>query len=61
MQIDDDSYEEIMDAHRGLSAAQSQRFDAALVLLLAHQVADRRLLRDFLRAARGAVLARENA
>ena len=49
-----------MNAHRGLSPAQSQRLDAALVLLLAHHVDDASLLPDCLESARAAALGQEN-
>lgn len=55
----DDWYEELMNAHKGLSEAQSRRFDAALVLLLANLVNDPHLLRRCLADARAAVQARE--
>jgi hypothetical protein len=57
--MNDDWYEELMNAHRGLAGAQSQRLDALLVLLLANQIADLPALRGCLRAAR-AVLTQEN-
>ena len=59
MHITDDWYEELMNARRGLSDAQSQRLDAALVLLLANRIADLPVLRDLVDAARVAVLTQE--
>ena len=59
--MNDDWYEDLMNAHSGLSDAQSRRLDAALVLLLANQIADPPALRDCLQAARAAVLAQENS
>ena len=59
MHITDDWYEELMSARRGLSDAQSQRLDAALVLLLANRIADLSVLRDLVDAARVAVLTQE--
>lgn len=56
----DDCYEELMNAHRDLSGTQSRRLDAALVLLLSHELNDRAALRRCLQAARDAVL-REQA
>ena len=55
----DDWYEELMNAHRGLSGAQSERLDAALVLLLADQVRDPMKLRACLDSARFAALTQE--
>jgi hypothetical protein len=49
-----------MNTHRGLSEAQSQRLNAALVLLLANRIADLPPLRDSFHAARAAVLMQEN-
>ena len=60
MHTPDDWYEELMNAHRGLSEAQSQRLNAALVLLLANRIADLPPLRDSFHAARAAVLMQEN-
>lgn len=45
-------YEQLLDAHQGLSAEQSALLNARLVLLLANQVGDARVLRDCVRAAR---------
>ena len=36
----DDWYEELMNAHRGLTEDQSVRLNCALVLLLANRIAD---------------------
>jgi hypothetical protein len=49
-----------MNAHQGLTDLQSRRFDAALVLLLAHRVADPPALCACIEAARIAVLTRES-
>jgi hypothetical protein len=57
----DDWYEQLMNAHDGLSEAQSRRFDAALVLLLTNRIADLPALRSYIDAARAAALTRENA
>ena len=48
-----------MNAHRGLSAAQSQRLDAALVLLLANEMADPPTLSACIKDARVAALTQE--
>ncbi|MBA2672079.1 MAG: DUF2783 domain-containing protein [Ramlibacter sp.] len=45
-------YEQLLDAHRGLDADQSALLNARLVLLLANQVGDARVLRDCVEAAR---------
>lgn len=51
----DGFYEAWLDAHRGLSDAESADLDARLVLLLANQVADVAVLRDCIAAARAAL------
>jgi hypothetical protein len=48
----DEFYEALLDAHRGLTNAQSQGLDARLILLLANHVGDLDVLRDALRRAR---------
>jgi hypothetical protein len=55
----DDRYEALLNAHNGLSRAQSERLNAALILLLANEIADTSALRGFIDTARNAVLARE--
>lgn len=52
LQDADAFYEQLLDAHQGLSAAQSELFNARLILLLANQVGDSRVLQDCLTAAR---------
>ena len=47
----DDFYEALIEAHRGLSEAESHRFNARLVLLLANHVGDPAVLREALAAA----------
>ena len=49
-------YEELMNAHRGLSEPQSAQFNCALVLLLAEQVADTEQLRHCVAEARAVAL-----
>jgi hypothetical protein len=44
-------YAELVDAHDGLSAEESARLNARLVLILANQVGDIEVLRAALRAA----------
>jgi hypothetical protein len=48
----DDFYEALIDAHRGLSEAQSEMLNARLILLLANHVGDMPALREALEAAR---------
>jgi len=48
----DDFYQELIDAHRDLSAAQSALFNARLILLLANHVGDLAVRRQALAAAR---------
>ena len=52
LQDADGFYEQLLDAHQGLSSAQSELFNARLILLLANQVGDSRVLQDCLAAAR---------
>ena len=53
----DDFYEALIEAHRGLDAAQSHELNAKLVLLLANHVGDLDVLRQALKAARDNTLA----
>ena len=53
----DDFYEALIDAHRDLSAAQSQAVNAKLVLLLANHIGELKVLEQALRAARDNTLA----
>jgi hypothetical protein len=52
LQDADGFYEQLLDAHQGLSEEQSQLLNARLVLLLANQVGDARVLKDCVEAAR---------
>lgn len=54
LQDADGFYEQLLDAHQGLSAAQSELLNARLILLLANQVGDTRVLQECLAAARPA-------
>jgi hypothetical protein len=45
-------YEQLLDAHAELSAEQSAMLNARLILLLANQVGDAKLLRECVEAAR---------
>ncbi|QJW83709.1 DUF2783 domain-containing protein [Ramlibacter terrae] len=48
----DGFYEQLLDAHRGLSKEQSDLLNARLILLLANQVGDAKVLKDCVQAAR---------
>ena len=51
LQDADSFYEQLLDAHQGLSPQQSELLNARLILLLANQVGDARVLRDCVEAA----------
>jgi predicted LPLAT superfamily acyltransferase len=53
----DAAYRMLVDAHRGLSEADSAMLNTKLVLLLANHIGDLDVLRAALRAARGGVSA----
>lgn len=44
-------YEQLLDAHAGLDREQSELLNARLILLLANQLGDSKVLRDCLQAA----------
>ena len=48
----DDFYAELIDAHEGLSKAESDALNARLILTLANHVGDREVLADALRTAK---------
>jgi hypothetical protein len=48
----DDAFRAIVEAHRGLSDAQSADLDAALVLILANHIGDLVVLREAIALAR---------
>jgi hypothetical protein len=52
LQDADGFYEQLLDAHAGLSPDDSQLLNARLILLLANQVGDAAVLRDCVEAAR---------
>lgn len=52
LQDADGFYEQLLDAHQGLSAEQSELLNARLILLLANQVGDAGVLKECLEAAR---------
>jgi hypothetical protein len=47
----DSFYEQLLDAHQGLSSEQSELLNARLILLLANQVGDARVLKECVEAA----------
>jgi len=51
LQDADAFYEQLLDAHQGLSPEQSELLNARLILLLANQVGDADVLRECIRAA----------
>lgn len=52
----DDFYEALIDAHQGLSDADSQALNARLVLLLANHIGAMPVLREALAAARASAI-----
>jgi hypothetical protein len=48
----DGFYEQLLDAHQGLTEQQSALLNARLILLLANQVGDAKVLKDCVEAAR---------
>ena len=52
LQDADGFYEQLLDAHQGLSEEQSALLNARLILLLANQVGDGKVLRECVTAAR---------
>jgi hypothetical protein len=48
----DGFYEQLLDAHQGLSSEQSQRLNERLILILANQVGHAQVLRECVEAAR---------
>lgn len=51
LQDADGFYEQLLDAHQGLSPQQSELLNARLILLLANQVGDDKVLRECVEAA----------
>jgi hypothetical protein len=45
-------YEQLLNAHDGLSAEQSEQLNMRLILLLANQVGDATILRDCIESAK---------
>ncbi len=54
----DTFYEQLLDAHAGLSKEQSDLLNARLILLLANQVSDATVLAECIRAAGDAAMRR---
>ena len=52
LQDADGFYEELLNAHEGLSGEQSEQFNMRLILLLANQVGDSSVLRDCIESAK---------
>ena len=52
-------YNAIIDAHRGLSDAESLSLNASLVLLLANHIGDEGIVREAIAIARAAALAKK--
>jgi Protein of unknown function (DUF2783) len=48
----DDAFRAVVEAHRGMTEAQSAEFDAALVLILANHIGDIEVLREAITLAR---------
>ncbi len=48
----DTFYEQLLDAHTGLSQEQSELLNARLILLLANQIGSREVLAECIRAAK---------
>lgn len=48
----DTFYEQLLNAHEGLSAEQSEQLNMRLILLLANQVGDAAILRDCIESAK---------
>ena len=51
LQDADTFYEQLLDAHQGLSPQQSELLNARLILLLANQVGDAKVLKECVEAA----------
>lgn len=49
----DTFYEQLLDAHAGLEREQSELLNSRLILLLANQIGDARVLKDCIEAAAG--------
>ena len=52
LQDADGFYEQLLNAHEGLSAEQSEQLNMRLILLLANQVGDASVLKDCIESAK---------
>ena len=52
LQDADTFYDQLLNAHEGLSAEQSEQLNMRLILLLANQVGDAAVLRDCIESAK---------
>jgi hypothetical protein len=52
LQDADGFYEQLLDAHQGLSKDESELLNARLILLLANQVGDAQVLKECIEAAK---------
>jgi hypothetical protein len=52
LQDADTFYDQLLNAHEGLSAEQSEQLNLRLILLLANQVGDATVLRDCIESAK---------
>lgn len=52
LQDADTFYDQLLNAHEGLSAEQSEQLNLRLILLLANQVGDANVLRDCIESAK---------
>jgi hypothetical protein len=52
LQDADGFYEQLLNAHEGLSSEQSEQFNMRLILLLANQVGDASILQDCIESAK---------
>ena len=52
LQDADGFYEQLLDAHQGLSPEQSELLNTRLILLLANQVGDAQVLKECIEAAK---------
>ncbi len=48
----DDFYDELLRAHEGLSDAESEAYNARLILILCNHIGERKILTQALKAAR---------
>lgn len=51
----DELYNELLDAHAGLSADKSNQLNAALILVMMNHIGDAAIIRDAIRTARTSI------